>query len=289
MNLCKTLSLFLTACYAFSITAVAQISSGKLSLHKGEKLEVDNDVKSVITQEMMGQSMEVNINALMVHHVEVKEKKDSSFTIVSTLTKLKTKGSAMGQKLDFDSDKKEDMESETGKAIKDELNVAKEIELNESAKVINTKKPNKNEEKTSGSMIDIFKNITGDDADESNGAKDAFEVIPTGKKKGDIWADSIIIDDVKTYRKYKIKEVKDNDATIVLSGTQITDKKMEQQGLEINIHMEGKLSGEGIVDMSTGIITQKSTVMDATGTAEVMGQSVPVTSKVTSVTTVKRL
>jgi hypothetical protein len=64
---------------------------------------------------------------------------------------------------------------------------------------------------------------------------------------------------------------------------------MEQQGMEINIKMEAKISGEGIVDMNTGLLLQKTTLIDGNGSAEVMGQSIPMSSKVTTVTTIKKV
>ena len=137
--------------------------------------------------------------------------------------------------------------------------------------------------------MDVVSNITGGANDESNGANAAFNVFPAGKKLGDSWSDSSITAEMKTYRNYTIKSVSGNNATVQLTGTQITKKKVEQQGMEINISMDGKLSGEGIVDMSTGVLKEKTTVMDATGSAEIMGQSIPVTTKVTTVTTVKTI
>ena len=65
-------------------------------------------------------------------------------------------------------------------------------------------------------------------------------------------------------------------------------KKMEQQGMEINVKMEANLSGEGIVDVNTGLLQQRTTVMDGTGSAEVMGQSIPMTSKITTITSIKK-
>jgi hypothetical protein len=59
--------------------------------------------------------------------------------------------------------------------------------------------------------------------------------------------------------------------------------------MEVNVSSEGKLSGEGIVDMNTGLVKQKTTVLDATSVTEVMGQSIPGTSKVTTITTVKTI
>jgi hypothetical protein len=271
----------------FLVTASAQTATGKLLLAKGQKLQIDNTIKSVINQEMMGQQMEITIDANMIHQLEVKDKKSASYVLTSTLTKLMTNGSAMGQEMKFDSDKKEDLESETGKALKSQLNVNKEVELSETAKVI------KGVEKDTasaggGQLMDIVNNVTGAN-DESNGASAAFDVIPAGKKAGDSWSDSTITDEIKTYRNYTIKEVNGNNATVSLSGKQVTRKKVEQQGMEINVSMEGTLKGEGIVDMSTGLLKQRTMVMDGTGSAEIMGQSMPVTTKVTTTTTVKTI
>ena len=289
MKFTKTFSLLLPAVCLFTISGVAQTATGKLLLNKGQKIQIDNSIKSVINQEMMGQKMEIVIDANLVHKLEVKDKKDKSYLLSSTLTKLSTNGTAMGQEMKFDSDKKEDLETETGKALKDQLNVSKDVELDESAAVI---KGIKNVEKTpaaGGQLMDMVNNVTGGAGDDSNGANAAFDVIPAGKKTGDNWSDSTITDDIKTYRNYTIKEIKGNIATVVLTGTQSTKKKVEQQGMEINVSMEAKLSGEGLVDMSTGLLQQRTTVMDGTGSAEVMGQSIPVTTKVTTVTTVKTI
>jgi hypothetical protein len=224
----------------------------------------------------------------MVHQLEVINKMSNSYLIASTLTKFTTNGSAMGQEMKFDSDKKEDMESETGKLMKDQLNVTKEIEISEMAKVI--KSTTKSAPSASGGqLMDMINNMTGGYADESNGSGSAFEIIPFGKKIGDFWSDSTIMGDIKTYNSYTLKSITNNIATLELKGKQLINKKMEQQGMEINIKMEAKISGEGIVDMNTGLLQQKTTLIDGNGSAEVMGQSIPMSSKVTTVTTIKKV
>ncbi len=288
MKFTKSFSFLLPAFCLFTISASAQTATGKLLLAKGQKIQIDNTIKSVISQEMMGQSIEITIDANLIHQLEVKDKKANSYLLSSTLTKLSTNGNAMGQEMKFDSDKKDDLESETGKALKDQLNVSMDVELNESAMVINgIKKDGK--ASTGGQLMDMVNNVTGAESDDSNGANAAFEVVPSGKKMGDSWTDSSITSEMKTYRKYTIKEVNGNNATILLTGTQLTKKKVEQQGMEINITMDGKLSGEGVVDMSTGLLKQRTTVLDGIGSAEVMGQSIPVTTKVTTITSVKTI
>src|SRR4051812_26489022 len=105
MKSIKPRSIFFGAICFFSVTAGAQTASGKLTLAKGQKIQIDNNIKSVISQEMMGQAMEITIDANMIHQLQVKDKKKNSYVVSSTLTKLSTNGSAMGQEMKFDSDK----------------------------------------------------------------------------------------------------------------------------------------------------------------------------------------
>jgi hypothetical protein len=86
-----------------------------------------------------------------------------------------------------------------------------------------------------------------------------------------------------------LKSINGNNATILLTGKQMISKKMEQQGMEINVKMVANLSGEGVVDINTGLLQQRTTVMNGTGSAEVMGQSIPMTSKITTTTSVKKI
>ncbi|MEO5890097.1 MAG: DUF6263 family protein [Ferruginibacter sp.] len=281
--------LFFAAICIFTINTSAQTSSGKILLTKGQKIQIDNNVKTVSSQEMAGQAIEITVNADMTHQLEVKARKKNSYVLSSTLTKLATNGSAMGQEMKFDSEKKEDLESETGKALKDQLNVTKELELDENSKVINGVKKDTATTPGSGQLMDIMNNITGGGGDESNGASAAFDVIPAGKKAGDSWSDSSVTEEMKIYRNYTIKAINGSDATVTLTGKQITKKKIEMQGMEINVSMEGTLSGEGVVDIKTGLVKQKTTVLDGISSTEVMGQSIPGTTKITTTTTVKTI
>ena len=282
------LPILFTSLCLISIESIAQNSVGKIILAKGQKIEINNNTKSVISQEMMGQAIEITVDANMVHQIEVKDKMPNSYLIASTLTKLTTNGAAMGQEMKFDSDKKEDMESETGKLMKDQLNVTQEIEMSENAKVIKAAKKSTSAV-SGGQMMDMINNLTGGNVDESNGTGSAFEIIPAGKKIGDKWSDSTIMGDIKTYNYYTLKSVNGNIATLELKGKQIINKKIEQQGMEINVKMEATISGEGIVDLNTGLLEQKTTLTDGNGSAEVMGQSIPMSSKTTTITTVKKI
>jgi hypothetical protein len=58
-------------------------------------------------------------------------------------------------------------------------------------------------------------------------------------------------------------------------------------GTEVTVNMESKISGEAIVNTATGVIREKKTSMEGTGSTEIMGQSMPISNKVTITTTVK--
>ena len=280
---------FLAATMLSTTVSQAQNNGSKLILVKGQKLQIDNTVKSLTNMDLMGQSMEMSSDATMTHQVEVKDKKENNYTVASTITKITSSGNAMGQAYTFDSDKKEDLESEIGKVMKGQLNVTHEADFNTAGTVVSEKKAVSAEASNANPMMDMMKNLTGGSNDDGGGAGEIFQVLPMGKKPGDSWTDSTISEGLKTYKTYTLKEIKGNDAILTLSGTQSTNKKIEQQGMEVNVTMESKLSGESTVDLSTGVVKQKSMVVDGAGNADAMGQAIPITTKITSNTIVKNL
>ena len=65
----------------------------------------------------------------------------------------------------------------------------------------------------------------------------------------------------------------------MLSGT----KKMEMQGMEFNANIGGKIDGEIILNINTGMIKTSKSVTEMDNSIEIMGMSVPVTGKLTYV------
>ncbi|MEO7121371.1 MAG: hypothetical protein ABIY62_09755, partial [Ginsengibacter sp.] len=86
---------------------------------------------------------------------------------------------------------------------------------------------------------------------------------------------------------YVIKEINGNDAVVGITGTENRDTKMEMQGMEIGTKTTGTFTGEQTVDLTTGVISKNNIAADAKGTISAMGQDIPTTIKVASVTTVK--
>jgi hypothetical protein len=58
--------IFLVLAIVSSLNAVAQKYGSKVAFPKGQKLEMTAQTKAVITQEVMGQSMDMNVNSTIV-------------------------------------------------------------------------------------------------------------------------------------------------------------------------------------------------------------------------------
>ena len=71
-----------------SLVSIGQTTTGKISLSKGLKFQIENNTNSVISQEVMGQTIEIKMDLQALHQVEVKDKKDSSYILTSTFKKL---------------------------------------------------------------------------------------------------------------------------------------------------------------------------------------------------------
>ncbi|MEP6596787.1 MAG: DUF6263 family protein, partial [Ginsengibacter sp.] len=88
---------------------------------------------------------------------------------------------------------------------------------------------------------------------------------------------------------YTIKELKGNDAIISIKGTVQVSQKTEAQGMEFASNSTGGFTGELITDIKTGIVKQRNTTVETTGTVDVMGQQIPMTTKATTEITVKSM
>ena len=286
----KKIALLIFTAFTINAGTFAQ-SNGKLNLSAGQKYLVENKITTSSSSEMMGQTMESKADVSSSYKIEVKDINGDKINFVNTITNMKTSVTAMGQDMNFDSDKKEDMDGEIGKNFKDIINQPKDVVMDKSGNVIIAEKTDTADEKNSSvnPMQMMMKQMGGDPAEQGYGAKMAFEVIPKGSKVGSLWSDSSSSNGTKKVTNYTLKEINGDEYTVSLSGTIDSEIRTEMQGMKIETKTKGKFTGEEIVDVKTGVIKQNTTNTDASGTVHVMEQDIPTSTKVTSVTTVKPL
>ena len=245
---------------------------------------VDNTVTALTTQTLMGQSVESNALLSTKYSLEVKGIKGSNFDLVSTFTKMKVKMSAMGNDLNFDSDKKEDMDGEYGGSFKKMINNPKGVTIDGSGKIMQLDTV---ATKSTGSQPDMMQlmmdQMLGDPAETGYGVNTAFVTTPGKIIPGYNWTDSSTIDGIQKSTTYKVKEIKGNDAVIVISGILNTDVKSQMQGMNFINRLKGNLSGEEMVDLKTGVIKERITTLESTGIVllEAQAMEIPMTTKIT--------
>ena len=274
----KKISLFAAAAILTCSASFAQ-TNNKLELKKGQKYIVENKASTHSTTEVQGQPMDVTIDATTTYHIEVTDSKDNMYILTSTIKNVKMEMSQMGQQINFDSEKQEDLEGPIGSALKDYINVPQNVTISNQGDIITD---TSNTEAKPATPL-------GDFESTGFGASMAFQALPKNLKAGQTWKGSKTADGTITNTDYTVKAINGDLATITLSGDMDIDKKMEQMGMEMTAKSKGKFTGEEVVNIKTGIIQSQNMVINTDGNIEVMGQELPTSAKVTSTTSVKAM
>ncbi len=276
--------LFVLIFPVFSLAVLAQKPSGKIALSKGQQFVIESASDATITQEMMGQSMEMKMGTSTKLSADVKDNKENNYVITQTLTNVKSTFSGMGQEKAFDSDKKEDMDGEMGILYKGKVNAPKDIVISNEGKSMEKKDSTIKDTADANPMASIM-DMMGTGQDNISGA--LFLVIPAGKKAGETWQDSTSKEGLKLKRTFTLNSISGKDASVTISSVLDVNKTMQVQGMDMNTVMTSKTTSAVLVDVASNIQKENKSTMDLSGTIDVMGQSVPITAKGTTVTTVK--
>ena len=276
----KKITLFIAIAFCMA-TSYGQNS---LNLQKGKKYLVENKIVTLGNTEVQGQSMESNMDVTTNYNMEVTDVNSANITLKNTITKILMSMAVMGQNINFDSDKTEDLNGPIGSQFKDYINKPLNVKMDKSGEIILDKK-REDKSDISPMMLQAF----GDMEAQGYGSKLGFQPLPANLKVGNTWSTNIKTSNSNNTTNYTVKSIAGDLATIALDGTVMVDLTMEQQGMEIKTKTKGKLTGTEIVNTKTGVVQSNTTVVISDGTIEVMGQEIPTSSKATSITTIKEI
>lgn len=261
--------------------ASAQSLSRKVVLKQGQQVERVAAIKMKIGMEMMGQSIDINNDNTVTSLVEVKGATGAAYDLASTVKRVVTSMNGMGQEMNYDTDKKDAGSSNEMTKKADEL-VGKTNNLTIDSKGVITKSDDAggdDKEKASG-----FMGISGGvlNAGQKVGATfDLVAKLPDNPVKvGDSWSDSTISKEGKVFTKYKVLEIKSDEAIIDMEGTLTQGGQVENNGMTIDMNLAGTSKGQLSMDVASGLVKKLAMTMDASGTMEVAGQSIPFTMKI---------
>ena len=281
--------LFVVALLFNTILLSAQTVSRKVGLAKGQQLEQQSHVKMNMTQEAMGQSIEIKMESDITNVVEVKDAASNNFEVANTIKKILMSMNAMGQDMKFDSDKKEDMDGQLGQAFKGKIGVPREFTVNSEGVVTTIKNKAEKTEDSGGMMGGMMSGALGGGEEKEGAAFNSLANIPAkGVKVGESWNDSTSDENGKTFTTYTLKEVNGGNGLVTLSSNMAISREMEQQGMAVLMDMKGTTIGEYTFEIATGIIKSRKATTKSTGTIEVAGQSVPVNMETTVESTVNK-
>jgi len=257
----------------FTIMLLNFVAMGqtKITVNAGQKIHLVNNTMSNITQSVQGNDMEIKSNTTLDLDVEVKEA-TPDIHLSNTITRLQLKSEAMGNTTNFDSDKQEDKDGQIGQLLKDVMGKPLDMFLTVKGETVKNKNVNDPSVETAKNLISNLEDL----------GLELLLAVPATMKAGDVWVNEINTDSSnKKKTNYTVKSGNLTEVVVSFTGTETAKKAKTMRGMDAIITFNSSFSGEITVEAKTGIIKQKTTITEAKGITEVMGQSIPFTLKQT--------
>ncbi len=270
-----------------SFTGFSQKVSNKLSFQKGQKLEVTTNM-NMSSQMMMGETSGSTLNTEVY---EVKDAAASNTTLEKAIKNVRFSFSVMGQEKTFDSDKKEDLNSDLGQSIKPSIDTHQEFTVDANGRIISVKEDptKKKKEQKSGDMMSMFMSqFNVGSAPPKAGDASLFHILPDHEVgKGDSWTDTTGINGNPFKTVYTVKDITSSEVLLDFTGDGKINTKQEMMGMSLEVKGTVAATGTVTLDKTTGLLKQKTSTSTTETSTSVSGQDMTATTKMTTVTTVK--
>lgn len=240
-------------------------------LKKGQQITI-----SSVTTQAMDMGMQITNNTTMLHKISVLDVGAENYTLSSTLVKITANGSGMGQETTYDSDKEEDRKSEAGQQFSGLLDQSDTVLVSIKSGIGKEKDPRSDDDKAN-----LMQSFMSGGASSAATASSILFVVPVELKEGNKWSDSTSNEGIKSVTNYTVGKTFNDVVTINTAGTVTGTTTMEMQGNNLEMTLDTKVAGTVLVDGKTWLVQKRNNVADMTGTIDIMGQSMPFSSKTT--------
>ncbi len=258
----------------FCLSASAQIKDAKtIQLQKGQQINV---VVTTVSDTDMGMGMQLKNNSENTNLLTVTGETDKEYILTNKLTKLKVGFEGMGQSHEYDSEKESDQKSEMGQSLTKAIGKSINVHINKYNGVSVSDKVDPGPEKAEANPMESMMSAFGGDEPAVAGA---FLIIPQGKKAGDSWIEVDSTKDKKGTKTYTLKSVSGNVAQVTFTSEQAANTNIDANGNNLSVQMNIKSTGDLLADVATGLVSKRNSVFDISGTMEIQGQTLPITSK----------
>lgn len=273
--------------------ASAQKITGKLKFEQGQILEITMKVKTTIAQQAMGQAIDFNVDAAGTHSYKVTNTTEDNSTLNHSVQQIAFAFDGMGQKRNFNSKEEKDLNGQFGKPIKDMLDKKYDIIIDPNGKVLLAMPEKVQLAETDSRMaivINMLKDVLNLVQPPQKGKASFFKILPDNEVgKGDSWTESYQTETGKFDAAYAVSDINDSTIVVDFADKSVTVTKAEMMGNETTTTMNNKSTGKIILDRVTGIMKEKTFNTESNGNTEASFGTLPVTSKTTTIITVKPL
>ena len=259
---------------SFSFIASAQkANNSSLVLLKGEKINFSSKAE-METDMSMGMNMKNNVTQDAT--IVVTEISDKAYILSSTTNRIQLTGEMMGKDINFDSDKKEDMDSEIGTTMKTKIGKSAFFTLDKITGKVSVLNVDSSAKDAQMPINDI---LSGGQQKEEESISSAFFIIPSEKKIGDTWVDSTTDKQMKTIITYRFISTDKNIVTLSMVNKTDGTTTAEAQGNSMDITIHSTTTGDMLVDNRNFRVIKRTSVVDLSGNIDMMGQSMEISSK----------
>jgi hypothetical protein len=259
-------------CVVSAIMVSMTVNAQSISLTKGQKLQTKVNTSMTMKMDAFGTTTETVAKSINTSIVQVKDITADKYVLSGTLTRMELHSSAMGQTMDFDSDKKEDREGEVGQVLAGRLNKPQTIELDKQGKIRN---------------VQNIDSSGGNFNDQMNFAEQLTQgqpypyllPLPASSKlaSGFSWVDSTgSLETIKVVTTYKVKSINATDVTVDFVAKTTKSGTISEQGMEMEVNIAGTTTGTAIYEASTGILKQNNAISTIKGDIGALGTKTPV-------------
>lgn len=283
--------IFFILSVAMTTTGFAQKVNNQLQFQKGQKLEVVVETNKTSSVEVMGQSMETKVTSTISEVFDVEDANSNGAIIEHKVKQVKFNLTNPMQSQSFDSENEADRKGEIGKMLEKGMKNKYTMTLDPTGKITAVKvdDDNPNEDNKMADMADLLSAQLGLNLGiPAVGEASSFKILPDREVGiGDTWTDSSSTEGQTKKTTYTVKNITDSE--VILDFTEQLNINTTQQimGMEATIKTNDKSTGTIILNRTTGLLKQKTAVMEEEGTMEAQGQSIPMKGTTNITITVK--
>jgi len=266
----KTFILSITLTVAATLLQAQDLQPWKINLPAGVRLQVQTKSNASITQEAMGQNMEMQNLTELTEKIQLKANANQTVGLEKQITAMRMEMRMMGQEMKFDSNNPDDFNSLIGMQIKPMLERTVTASIDPAGNIIVSSSP------IDDANISAALGMFGNGVPDSLALAGLFMKSPAQTiKPGASWTEIYHADGMKQETKYTYLETKDQLASIAFEINSTIEKTAEMQGTTLTTNTKTQSKGTLKLELGTGMVVSRMLEQTVEGTNNVMGMEIP--------------